>query len=291
MGLCPALSLERAGLPHKTLFQIFGDKTFQQSLRPRHYPASGIVKRNRDLKKIFLNSGPHKKGDFVHIQNNEYHHLAKVLRVKIGDRFIIGDKISNEYIGNIVSIDKNKITIVLQDFFNRGESQFPELSIFFSVLKGDKNDYLIQKCCEIGVNKFIPVITKNTVVKLSNNENKKILRWKMILREASMQSCRREIPEIFNFIMFEDIKNYAIEDKKFFGCLMEKKKKLIDMIKKNSASQSIAFFLGPEGGFDDNEINMLKSWKWDGINLSPNILRSETSAIFVASAIFSYYWR
>ena len=243
------------------------------------------------MKKIFLISHLYNNGDYVYIDKNEdnYHHLVRVLRVRIGEKFIIGDKINNEFTSEIININNNQIVLFIKDNYIR-KNNIPDITIFFSILKGDKNDLLLEKCTEIGVVRFIPMITKNTVIKILDGENKKIDRWKKIVLEASMQSCSKIIPEIHSIEQFNQIKTYNSFKLKIYGCIKEKSKTLNNILTKIRQNDSIAFFVGPEGDFDENEIKLLNDYGWEGVSLSNNILRSETSAIFTSSVIISNFF-
>ncbi len=243
------------------------------------------------MKKIFIESYNNKTGDFVFIKGDDYYHLVKVYRVKIGEKFIIGDKYNNEYSGKVYKIEKDKLSIILEENIERKKEKKIFITLFFSILKGDKNEIIIQKCTEIGIDKFVPVKTKNSILQINNKENK-IIRWKKIARETAMQSGREKIPEINDIILFENIFNYSynINEKKIFGHILEEKEKnLFNFRNDNKDLNFISLFIGPEGDFDKNELILLKKNGWEGVNLSPYILKSETAAIFFSSIIFYYY--
>jgi len=243
------------------------------------------------LKKIFLDSNNYKVGDSVFIKGNDYHHLSRVLRVKIDEKFIIGDTNNNEYYGKIKRIEKDKILIILEDIVKRNIEKKPIITLFFSLLKSDKNELIIQKCTEIGIDKFVPVKTKNCIPNI-DNQSKKILRWNKIIKEASMQSCREKIPVLNDVILFENIFNYSYnsKEKKIFGYISEKGKNLFDFIRENNNLNYVSLFIGPEGDFEKDEINKLKENGWEGVSLSSYILKSETAAVYLSSIIlFSYF--
>lgn len=241
------------------------------------------------MKKIFLNDTPLMKNSIIDVEGDDYHHLARVLRVKIGEKFIIGDYDGNEYDGEVKLIDKKTISFLLGESHKRDKSQLPDVNLYFSLLKGDKNEFIIRKCTEIGVNAFIPVVTKNCVVNFYGKENKKIIRWNDIVKEASMQSGRRNLPKIFDIILFDEINKYDIKGTKIFGNTQEKKIKLKDVINNNLNVKSYSILIGPEGDFTNNEIDQLLKWGWQGVNLLENILTSEIAALFMSSAIIAHY--
>ena len=242
------------------------------------------------MKKIFIDINNCKIGDNIFVTGEDYHHLVKVYRVKLGEKFIIGDNHNNEYYGEIIKIDKNKTSIIMKEYYRRGIKKKPVVTLFFSLLKGDKNELIFQKCTEIGVDKFVPVKTKNSIPDINNLKNK-ILRWKKIIKEASMQSCREKIPELNDVILFENIFNYSynINEKKFFGFISENANDLYNVIKVNNDLDYISLFIGPEGDFSKDEINLLFINGWEGVYLSPFIFKSETAAIYFCSKIFFNY--
>jgi 16S rRNA (uracil1498-N3)-methyltransferase len=242
------------------------------------------------LKKLFINYDNCKIGDSVFITGDDYYHLAKVYRVKAGEQFIIGDISNNEYYGEVIKIGKDKISIIMKEYYKREIVKKPIITIFFSILKGDKNELLIQKCTEIGVDRFVPVKTKNSIPDIKNMSNK-ISRWKKILKEASMQSCREKIPGLNDVILFENIFNYSYNtnEKKFFGYISEEARNFFDVIKGNNDLNFISLFVGPEGDFSNDEMNLLKKNGWEGVYLSPYIFKSETAAIYFSSILFFNY--
>jgi len=241
------------------------------------------------LKKIFNLKDKLDIGDCFFIEGNDYHHLVNVLRIKTDDKFIIGDLSDNEFTGIITSIDKNKISVLIENKYYRININNPYVILLFSVLKGEKNEFLLQKCTEIGIDEFIPVITQNTIIKLNKNNENKFIRWNKIVKEAAMQACTRKIPKINQYIMFDDIKKYDISNAKFFGDIIEADISLNKMLKGLNNPEKISFFIGPEGDFTDNEIMILKERGWIGVNISDNILKSETAAILAASVIVTYF--
>lgn len=243
------------------------------------------------MKKIFFNKELFNLGTEIILANDrdsDYHHLVNVLRVKVGDVFIIGDKDNNEFIGKITQIDKNVLTFALKEYYQRMHVDFPEVTLFFSVLKSEKNEMIIQKCSELGVKNFVPVFTNNTVVKLNKNKDKKIHRWRKIAKEAAMQSLQKTLPEVHDFIQFKDIHNISCGGTKIFGYFSNSSKSIHSML--NGSVGEYCLFVGPEGDFTDKEVDLLIEWGWQNVVFSPYILRSETAAICLASMVFSYYY-
>jgi len=244
------------------------------------------------LKKIFYEHSTLKKGDLIYIEDKDFHHLSNVLRVKKGDSFVIGDLENNEFIGVIENINKNQIVFSLKDYHYREEIKYPEITLFFSILKGDKNEDVIQKCTELGVSNFVPVITKNSIVKVDEDSaSKKVQKWNVIARESSMQCGGKKIPKIQPILKFEDISTYGDTKLKIFGLIEKNKKTLLSVLKDYSDIDKIFLFVGPEGDFSHDEIEHLKKNNWIGTKFVSNVLKSDTASIFLCSSILFYYGR
>ena len=239
------------------------------------------------MKKIFYNESIN-LNDKVLIKEEDYHHLANVLRVKIGDSFVIGDVNGQEFIGSIIKITKNEIIFDIEKFFNRIIRQ-KKIHFFFSILKGDKNEEIIRKCTEIGVDYFYPVITKNCMVKIKPEESfNKVNRWRIIAKESATQSLREKIPQVNKIIFFEDLNKYVIKGEKFFGDI-KAKKGLYPYLRRNPIIEdNIYIFIGPEGDYSEEEKEFLYNNNWLGFNLSSYILRSETAAVTFCANIMMF---
>jgi len=244
------------------------------------------------MKKIFLENDLLKKGEIVDIIDEQFHHLANVLRVKTGEQFIIGDKENNEFVGVINKIEKKSLSIELIDYHYRVDLHYPEISLFFPLLKGDRSDDIIKKCCEIGVDNFIPVISKNSVIKIDEeNSEKKLKKWQTIAIESSMQCGRLKIPNILPVTKIGDIEKYTDGNFKIVGLIEKNSKNLINTLNENKNFDKISLLIGPEGDFTKDEVEYLKKNNWHGAKLVNNVLRSETATFFITSSLFFYFGR
>ena len=243
------------------------------------------------MKKIFIQTLDNIKGETVKVTGKDYSHLAKSLRVKVGDNFIIGNNSNQEFLGRIVNINKSHIDILLGNILERNTSSLPDVTLFFSILKGDKNESIIQKCSEIGVNKFVPVLAKNCIVKLDKGSLTKVERWKKIARESAMQSGRASVPEVHDIIPFEEVNTFKDNECRIFGYISKEAGDFFELIEMNKNKESFYLFVGPEGDFTQNEIKVLINNNWHGVNISPYIFKSDTASIFFVSLIFGYFWK
>jgi len=221
------------------------------------------------------------------IQGDDVKHISKVLRCSVGEKLEICDKNNNEYICEITDITKKEVFLnIIESVDIKRESDI-KIKLYQGLPKGQKMDLILQKLTEVGVSEIIPVITKRSVAKLEDKKDKKIQRWERIVYEAAKQSKRGIIPKIKGPLSFKeallDMKENSIN---IVPYEKENSKSIKDAINKSNMD-SIGIFIGPEGGFDQEEINMLQDIGASSISLGPRILRTETASI-VASSIVMY---
>lgn len=215
----------------------------------------------------------------VILDDLDVHHIIHVMRMKKGDRLeLVNDH--KLHIGEIENIFPLNIKIV-SSIDSDVELSIP-VTLIFALSKGNKNDLVIQKATELGANKIIFVPTKRSIVKIdSDNALKKISRYQKIAKEASEQSRRLNIPQI---ILINSIDNLPIEDINFLAYENEAGTTK-DCFKDIKNKKSISIFIGPEGGFDPQEVTLLIKKGFVKISLGKRILRCETAAVYALSVI------
>lgn len=230
------------------------------------------------------------KGDKIaKIIGEDYHHLKNVLRIKITDELYVsnGEVI---YCGLVKEITNEFILIDL--LYEVQENR--ELNVFVTIAQGipkaDKFELVIQKTTELGVKELIPVLSERSVVKIDKKKaDNKIKRFEKIAKAASEQSRRLVIPKINNFMTLKELIQYS---KSFEYKLVayeassdEEKKSFARLFEGLKENDKILFFVGPEGGISDNELELLKANDFRVISLGNRILRSETAPLFIMSVI------
>ena len=226
--------------------------------------------------------------DIIRISDKEnFHHIAKVLRAKIGETLILIDENRTQYRVIIQNIDSCSITTKVVDSKKSNHTLDIQLYLAQSVLKTDAQNLVIQKATELGVKGIYPLITDNCVIK-SSVVDAKIDKWQKIANEAVKQCERADFPKVFDKT---DLKNF-INDKNFdikIACVerddkLTLKKCLREI--KIAPNSKIAVIVGPEGGFSAKELSMLNQqndiYK---VTLGKMILRAETAVINVLSNI------
>lgn len=219
----------------------------------------------------------------VTISGEDVAHLSKVLRLREGENIIVCDSAGTDYECRIESISKTEaVASVISSTPNIAEPPI-NITIYQGLPKSDKMDYIVQKCVELGVNKIVPVITKRAVA-IPRDGDKKILRWQRIASEAAKQCGRGVLPQIGEIAEFKTIvKNVVLEDNlNIIPFENEKSFKLKNALK---PVKNINIFIGPEGGFDPEEIELAMTSGIQPVTLGPRILRTETAPIAVVSAV------
>lgn len=221
------------------------------------------------------------KNKSLELEESDYHHIKNVMRMKTGDLI----KIVYDNIFYTCKLNVNKdvdIEVISEEKKNINKVKIISA---FSLIKEQKLDYLLQKGTEVGIDYFIPINTKRSIVKIDNKkDNKKKDRWTRILKEASEQSFRSNIPIIENVLELNDL--IKIEaDLKLICSLNEKTENIKKVLEKNNKCDTILIVTGPEGGFELNEEKKLMENGFIPISLGNNVLRAETAPIVCASMI------
>ena len=216
-----------------------------------------------------------------YITERDCNHIANVLRMKIGDELLV----SNNNISNLCRIKEFSDTTVVAEIIeeNYKNTDLPvKLYLFQGLPKSDKMELIIQKAVELGVHCVVPVEMHRCVVKLDDKKKKsKVSRWQSISESAAKQSKRNSIPEIHDVLSY----NSALELAKQLDLIlvpyenesgMKGTKDALSLIK---SGMSVGVFIGPEGGFEEKEIEKALEAEAKSISLGQRILRTETAAI------------
>ena len=224
------------------------------------------------------------------IDSSESHHIIHVKRLKIGDSIIVFNGTGDEFEAEIEDIEGNRVNVRINQQRTISKENIVEIDIAFAIPKGKRSHLLIQKCTELGVHKLIPINYARSVVKLKDDCSVKIEKWQKIAIEASKQCGRNTITEIGNVVDFDNILNTSDSyDLPLFACSQSDSDNLKNTLQEHPKPNNILSFIGPEGGFTSNEMEMAKRAGCKFVSLGSQILRIETAAIAV-SAILSYHY-
>lgn len=229
------------------------------------------------------------QGTRVVITGSDVNHIKNVLRMQTGEEIAVSNgEDGKEYRCGIEELREDEIVCSLRFVKEDGVELPSKIYLFQGLPKSDKMELIVQKAVELGVYEIIPVSTKRAVVKLDEKKAKsKIARWQTISEAAAKQSKRRIVPQIHNVMSFKEAVNYAKEMpvKLIPYELAEGMEKTRELISNLKPGEDIAIFIGPEGGFEENEIQTALENGIAPVTLGKRILRTETAGFTVLSWI------
>ena len=228
-------------------------------------------------------------GSNITITGRDVNHIKNVLRMGQGDRIIANDCEGTDYYCIIENISQDEVGLVIESSKKSEAELKTKLYLFQSPPKKDKMELIIQKAVELGVYEIIPIITKRCVVKLEDikKQEKKTARWQAIAEAAAKQSARGIIPDVKMPMKLSDAAVYAknieyniIPFEHAEG--MDYSREIMD---KAAGCRSVGIFIGPEGGFERDEVELAKQAGMKVISLGNRILRTETAGMTVLSIL------
>jgi len=226
-----------------------------------------------------------KTNDLITLSGETAHHLLHVLRMSPGEKVILCDGAETDYMTVIEETNPKKPLIIC-----RTESSTPSLSepltkivLYQGLPKADKLEFIIQKCVELGVNEIIPVATSRSVVRIKGD--KKTARYQRIAESAAGQSMRGIIPKVSDAIFFEGAVKRLDKTHLTLVAYETEKTCTLKEVLSQSSNKHINIWIGPEGGFTEEEISTLTEHGAIPITLGERILRTETAAIATVAQI------
>lgn len=223
--------------------------------------------------------------NYFTFDDEDIHHILNVLRLKNDD--IVNIIYKEEVYETQLEIKNKEVKAILIRKLDYNNELSCEVTLIYALVKSDKFEFVIQKASELGVTRIIPFAAKRSISILEKNkEDKKIQRWNKIAFQACKQSNRNKIVKI------ETVKtlNQLLDFKSQINMIADENEsvnnnntKLFSLLE--NTPQSITIVVGPEGGFDNNEIDYLNENGFISVSLGKRILRSETAPIYLMSVI------
>ncbi len=219
----------------------------------------------------------------------ETRHLRDVLRLREGEKVSVFDGLGREFLGKIETIAKKETLLrIIEEIAPTSPESNLDLTLVIALLKGEKFDLVIQKAVELGISKFVPLITKRCEVKLKETD-KKLERWRKIILEASKQCGRAKLMKLERPAEFESIvKNSAsqILSGQNFVLFSEKAGESFSAIK---SGEKLTALVGSEGGWEDAEIVLARQNGFQIITLGGRIVRAETAVIAFSALLQNHF--
>lgn len=226
----------------------------------------------------------------VIIEGDDVKHIYKVLRLEEGQEILINDLHGKEYKCKLIDVNKKEVTANIIEEVSISKESPIEISLFQGLPKSAKMDLIVQKNTELGVSHITPIITKRVIVKTELKEYKKLDRWNRIALEACKQCKRSLIPTIEEPLEFDNLLAKLNEFDLVLVPYENAENHGIKYVMNNidiKCVRSVAIIIGPEGGFEEDEIELLRENGSYVITLGPRILRTETAG-FTAVSLISY---
>lgn len=214
------------------------------------------------------------------LSHEDLYHIKTVMRMKDKDHIQVVYE-EKPYLCEVRYLDGD-ITIHILTILNQKEELIPNVTLLIPILKEQKMDYILQKATELGVSCFIPVVMERSVVKAEEKEQKKLERWKKIVKEASEQSLRNTIPTIENIVKLKDLE---LDGLKLICSTAEKENTIKRVFQNKKICDKMNILIGPEGGLSEIEETILKSKGFIPVTLGTRIMRVETVPLYLMSII------
>lgn len=225
----------------------------------------------------------------IRITGSDVNHIKNVLRMAPGEEIAVSNGMDGkEYRCGIREIREDEVICELRFVREDGLELPARVYLFQGLPKADKMELIIQKAVELGVYRVIPVATKRAVVKLDEKKAKsKTARWQAIAEAAAKQSKRRMIPEVAGVMTMREAVDYArnMEVKCIPYELAERMEHTRELIEGIRPGQEVAVFIGPEGGFEESEVQLAIEAGIEPVTMGKRILRTETAGMTMLSWI------
>lgn len=228
--------------------------------------------------------------DRIIITGPDVNHMKNVLRMKQGEAVLISDGTGRDYACEVESFETDRAVVRITSICDSRMELPSQIWLFQGLPKSDKMELIIQKAVELGAAAVVPVATKNAVVRLDEKKAQvRGKRWQAIAESAAKQSKRSRIPRIEPVMTLKEAFSLT-RDSRFDLCLipyeleegMDGMKKVLSQV---APGQKIAVFIGPEGGFDGEEIRQALEMGIRPVSLGSRILRTETAGLAILSVL------
>jgi 16S rRNA (uracil1498-N3)-methyltransferase len=236
-------------------------------------------------RRFHLTSAP--EGSRAYLSGDEAHHLVRVLRARIGESIELMDGSGKVWRGSIADINPSSVEVTNLSLLTSEQPPAKRVILIQSLCKADKFEWILQKTTELGVVDIFVLIAERSVVKLPKDKiTNKLERWKKIITGAAKQSRRSTIPALHSPADCTSFCQTFQADLKLVLSENEKEAGLKNLLRRAHWS-SVAFCVGPEGGWTNHEEEVFALHGFMPVSLGPGILRTETAAI-ATMAILNY---
>ncbi len=222
------------------------------------------------------------------LEPGDTNHAVHVLRLGVGDAVSVCDGAGLEYPGTITQITGGRAEVSVDPPVSLNTEAGPAITLFVALSKGDKLEAVIQKAVELGVTQIGPFVSKRCVAKPPAKKDTRLDRWNKIAREAARQCGRGRVPTVTEILTFgEALTRSTQADVKLF-CYENATYPLSQALNARPFS-SVSLLTGPEGGFEDDEVQLASAFGLAVVSLGARVLRCETAPLYALSCIDYHY--
>ena len=225
------------------------------------------------------------------IDGQEFRHLKKVLRLGPGDLITVFDDSGWEHDAVIRKLSAEQGEIEILRSYEAGRESPLQMTLGVALTKGEKMDFVVEKATELGVQKIAPFTSTFAVPKLDAGKiGARTARWRKIALSATKQCGRTRVPEILPICQFETlVKSDSAQALKLLFWEDEQQQSISQAREKYPQAESLLLAIGPEGGFESQEVELAKSHGFELVHIGRRILRAETAAV-AALSLVQFLW-
>lgn len=217
------------------------------------------------------------------VAGEDFRHLSSVLRLRKGDHVMLSDGRGNECEGEIDRLEPGRALVKTGPWRLCAGEPGHELTLFQCLPKTGKMETILQKCTELGMHALVPTLSARCVVQPGKDFDRKLQRYRKVAREAAMQSGRGVVPEVLPLVEFHKADLSAFDT---VYCAYEgEREQTLKRVMARRPGRRIALFIGPEGGFEAEEVAALVEKGAQAVSLGPRILRTETAGMAMMAQI------
>lgn len=221
-------------------------------------------------------------GQTVQLPDDVYHHWCKVLRAGIGDTATLFNGQGGEYLATLTHIDKKSAAVTLGTFNPINRALPYRITLAQAISKGERMDYTVQKCCELGVSVIQPIISQRSERLRYERDQKKLTHWQHIANSACEQCGLNIIPQILPPITLTEYLTVCRDELKIVLALSDKTHRYQYT---TALPKTITILVGAEGGLSDDEIDLCHQHGFLSWTLGERILRTETAGVVAMASL------
>jgi 16S rRNA (uracil1498-N3)-methyltransferase len=210
-------------------------------------------------------------------------HLVRVLRLGVGDTCVLFNGDGCDYQARFLSLAKRGATVEIIGVTELSNESPLHMTLVQGIARGEKMDWILQKATELGVQRIVPVVTDRTEVKLdAERSDKKMNHWQGVVASACEQSGRAYLPEIIEPCQ---LSHWLTRDQNTHKFALDPNGNMGFTELAAAKPNALSLAIGPEGGFSERDLAMLKAGSYQGLRMGPRILRTETAGPSAIAAL------